>query len=697
MKIILLAAAIILSPLLFAQNLHQRFDGVPFTIGANTSVNPFNGGIDIPRYQLTDIDNDGDLDLFIFDKDTTLNFYKNTGTPQNPLFVMFSKRYENLNIKYWFQFLDIDGDNDKDLFCGGDSQRVRYYKNIGTPGSASFSFQTYAVRTDLNEPIICEASSVPTFADMDADGDFDFFAGAATGKVSHYENIGSSTSFNFKFITDFYKGIEIIGGADRTGKIKPWETEDPRHGASSITFADIDGDNDKDLFWGDLFGYSVYFIKNTGTPQNFTWNFIDTTSPEPNPYISGGFNMPGIYDIDADGRNDFFIGVLIGSKSINNFVYFKNNGPLNNPSFSKITENYILSADVGSYSCPAFSDIDNDGDKDLFIGCDRSVAFYRNTGSGTAPAYTLVTDSLPLNVPFNFNYAPAMGDLDGDGKKDMVLGYYALAKLRLYKNTGTVANPIFTYQTSQLDTMNLSQSSAPCLADMDNDGDLDLLVGNSSGRLTYYVNNGSASSFSYQFVSNNYFNIFVGNDATPNLGDLDNDGDLDLLVGTRTGVIQHYRNDGTPSVPNFVQVTANFLGINVAQNSVPCIVDLNNDGDKDMILGNTKGGLYYYENWDVFGIQQIGNEIPSEFNLHQNYPNPFNPLTNIKFQVPNEGFVKLVVFDLLGRELATLVNENLKPGVYKADWDASSYPSGVYFYRLESGTASFTKKMMLIK
>ncbi len=688
MKKILLIAFIITVPL-FSQNLHQRFDGVPFTIGAVNSVNPFNGGIDIPRYQFTDIDNDSDLDLFIFDKDTTLNFYKNMGSASTPLYVMYSKRYENLNIKSWFNFLDIDGDNDKDLFCGGDSQHVRYYKNIGTPANPNFSFQTYAVRTNLNEVITSEAACVPTFADIDADGDFDFLTGASTGKVTHYENIGSSSNFNFKFLTDFFPlghGIEIIGGAD-----------DPRHGASSITFADMDGDNDKDLYWGDLFGLSIYYIKNTGTPQSFNWNAVDTFSPPPTPYISGGFNMPGICDIDNDGRNDFFIGVLIGSRPINNFIYYHNNGPLNNPSFSKITENFIPSADIGSYSYPYFGDIDNDGDKDLFVGCDHSVGFFRNTGSASSPAYTLVTDSLPLNVPFNFNYAPAIGDLDGDNKKDMILGYYASARLRFYKNTGTFASPVFTYQSSQLDTMNLSQSSAPCLADLDNDGDLDILVGNSGGRLTYYRNIGSASSFNYQFITNNYFNIFTGNDASPTLGDLDNDGDLDLLIGCRTGVIQQYRNDGTQSAPNFVQVTANFLGINVYQSSAPHIVDINNDGDMDMILGNTKGGLYYYENWDVFGIQQIGNEIPSQFNLHQNYPNPFNPVTNIKFQIPNEAFVKLTVFDILGREVTTLVNGKLKAGVYQADWNAANNPSGVYFYTLESVSFTSTRKMILVK
>ena len=675
---------------IFAQNLHQRFDGMNVIVNGQTCVNPFNGGIEIPRYQFADIDNDGDLDLFIYDKDTTLNYYRNEGNATAPLFRLNTTRFQNVNVRNWFKFADLDGDGDQDMFCGGDSQRVRYYKNIGATGNPNFVLQLYGVKTDLNDYMGSESASVPTIVDIDGDGDQDFLTGSSTGEITYFQNIGTAQNFNFKFITSRFANILIIGGAD-----------DPKHGASSIMFGDIDGDNDKDLFWGDLFGLSIYYIKNTGTAQNFQWNVIDTNSPPPNYYHSGGFNMPGIYDIDGDGKNDFFIGVLIGSKTINNFVYFKNTGPINTPAFTKITDNFIVSADIGSYSYPAFSDIDNDGDKDMFIGCDRSVGFYRNTGTPTLPEYTLVTDSLTLNVS-NFNFAPAVGDLNGDGNKDMVLGYYALAKLRYYRNTGTLANPVFTYTASQMDTMNLSQASAPCLADLDNDGDLDLLAGNSSGKLSYYRNNGSASSFNFQFISNNYASVSVGNDAAPNLGDLDGDNDLDLLVGNRIGQIAFYRNTGSITSPVFTFVTANYAGINAFQNSVPVIVDLNNDGDKDLMLGNIKGGLYYYENWDVFGIQQIGSEIPNTFSLYQNYPNPFNPSTKIKFDVKSIGKsekakINLVIFDIQGKEVIKLVDSELAPGTYEVDFDASSLPSGVYFYKLLSGKFSESKRMVLVK
>ena len=102
----------------------------------------------------------------------------------------------------------------------------------------------------------------------------------------------------------------------------------------------------------------------------------------------------------------------------------------------------------------------------------------------------------------------------------------------------------------------------------------------------------------------------------------------------------------------------------------------------------------------------MSNKIPKEFKLYQNYPNPFNPITRIKFdlasfRVASVGTVlrtvHLTVFDILGREIATLVNEPLNPGSYEISFDASNYTSGIYFYRLTIGAFADVKKMMLVK
>ncbi len=116
--------------------------------------------------------------------------------------------------------------------------------------------------------------------------------------------------------------------------------------------------------------------------------------------------------------------------------------------------------------------------------------------------------------------------------------------------------------------------------------------------------------------------------------------------------------------------------------------------------GSSQSNVMYWiltRNYNTIGIQQIGNEIPVKFNLYQNYPNPFNPGSTIKFDISKNSNVKLVIYDLLGREVAVLVNNELKAGTYKADWNASQFASGTYFYKLTTGEFSETKKMILVK
>lgn len=112
-------------------------------------------------------------------------------------------------------------------------------------------------------------------------------------------------------------------------------------------------------------------------------------------------------------------------------------------------------------------------------------------------------------------------------------------------------------------------------------------------------------------------------------------------------------------------------------------------------------------NWEIYykrdqtgntvGITTISNVIPDGFSLSQNYPNPFNPSTKIEFDIPNSSFIKLAVYDMLGREVSSLVNENLQPGTYEYDFDASGLNSGVYFYKISTEGFSEVKKMILLK
>ncbi|NOS85978.1 MAG: T9SS type A sorting domain-containing protein, partial [Ignavibacteria bacterium] len=121
-------------------------------------------------------------------------------------------------------------------------------------------------------------------------------------------------------------------------------------------------------------------------------------------------------------------------------------------------------------------------------------------------------------------------------------------------------------------------------------------------------------------------------------------------------------------------------------------------GGYGFVLKTTNGGNY------ITPVSVTGEMIPEKYSISQNYPNPFNPVTNIKFGIPKSGLVKITIFDLLGREVTNLVNEQMQPGSYTVNWDASNHPSGVYFYKLEvrqagSSTGDFveSKKMVLVK
>jgi hypothetical protein len=122
-------------------------------------------------------------------------------------------------------------------------------------------------------------------------------------------------------------------------------------------------------------------------------------------------------------------------------------------------------------------------------------------------------------------------------------------------------------------------------------------------------------------------------------------------------------------------------------------------------------GQFYTDSVDFYltHIATVKNPksiVPKKFSLEQNYPNPFNPVTKIKFDVPASNltlseakglYVRLVVYDFLGREISTLVNGHLAPGTYEVEWDATNYPSGVYFYKLTASDYNETKKMVLVK
>jgi photosystem II stability/assembly factor-like uncharacterized protein len=115
------------------------------------------------------------------------------------------------------------------------------------------------------------------------------------------------------------------------------------------------------------------------------------------------------------------------------------------------------------------------------------------------------------------------------------------------------------------------------------------------------------------------------------------------------------------------------------------------------LLMGTRNGILYRNNLSTLGISKDVEQLPTSYDLDQNYPNPFNPSTTIKYQIPNQSLVTLKIFDLLGREVAVLVNEKKDAGNYSVQWNASGFSSGIYFYRFEAGGRVDVRKMLIVK
>ena len=251
--------------------------------------------------------------------------------------------------------------------------------------------------------------------------------------------------------------------------------------------------------------------------------------------------------------------------------------------------------DVGKGAAPAFADIDADGDYDLFIGEQYGVSFaYENTGSASSPVWTVKPG---WNLPdVGMGSKPAFADLDSDGDYDVLIGEGPHGATYAYENTGSASSANWTREPGW-DPPTLEWMGAkPALADLDDDGDYDLLLYEAyTGNSSAYENTGSASSPNWT-AKPSWNPPYAGEGATPALADLDCDGDYDLLVGNKTGATYAYENTGSASSPVWTRESS-WDPPDVAELSAkPALADLDGDGDYDLLIGTLEGVSFAYEN-----------------------------------------------------------------------------------------------------
>ncbi len=261
------------------------------------------------------------------------------------------------------------------------------------------------------------AWSTPVFVDLDNDGDKDIMAGNNAGNFYYYENKGTASVPNFT--TSVMNAFGIANTGDAKGYAIP-------------IFADLDNDGDKDMFSGSGSGVFYYYLNTgTATAPAFAANFS-------NPYgigaVSVGYSNGSFVDLDNDGDLDFMTGDKAGT-----FTYYQNIGTVSAPAFAAGVSNaFGLTVNAtAAYSTAAFTDLDADGDKDMWSSDGgTSFNYYLNTGTASAPAFAApALNPFSLTALTNNGTCPTFTDLDNDGDQDMLSGL-ANGNLVYFQNTG---------------------------------------------------------------------------------------------------------------------------------------------------------------------------------------------------------------------------------------------------------------------
>ncbi|MBL4656647.1 MAG: T9SS type A sorting domain-containing protein [Flavobacteriales bacterium] len=344
---------------------------------------------------------------------------------------------------------------------------------------------------------------------------------------------------------------------------------------------------------------------------------------------------------------------------------------------------------------PTTVDIDGDGDLDMFIGggtYSSHILYYENTGTAQIPSF-----AYPLVNPFglvditNGHYFPAFADIDDDGDMDLFVGQYYGA-IEYFENTGSPTAPSFTAPIMNPFGLTPPGSFFAILdfADIDNDGDMDLFSGEFYGVIQYYENIGANDSAAFALPQINPFGIDSAyNRAYPEFADIDSDGDLDLFISDYYGALAFYQNDGTADSVAFAAPTVNPFGLTpTTYQVIPEFSDIDNDGDLDLFLGGYEG-LQYYENMEINTVST--QERSSGLMVHLS-PNPFTFQTTLKFENPHKVNHTLRIVDMQGRLLRTISGITSE----EVDIKKGSLNSGLYFYELTSeGKVQGTGKLVI--
>ncbi|MBE0661206.1 MAG: T9SS type A sorting domain-containing protein [Bacteroidales bacterium] len=706
------------------------------------------GGLNACQFHSFDLNFDGIDDLIVFDRHgNRLLTFINNGSGSEYAFSFAPEYIDNFPaMEHWVQFIDYNNDGKKDIFTytiGG----IKVYRNI-SEANIEFEQVTFpylrSLYGNIQTNLLVTNVDYPAIVDLDSDGDLDIltFWGLGTFLEMHtnqsFELYGHSDSLVYAK-TDYCWGwfAESDESNDITldtclifknnGFLNQMANTKERHTGSTLLTLDMTGNGLQDLILGDIDYPGLFLLENEGTIVSAYMAGYDTVFPaNTRPVSLFSFPVANYLDMNNNGLKDLVVSTFDPSLRRSNHhhtVWLYNNTGTNEMPVFEFERDDLLQhrmIDVGAGAIPLLFDLDGDGLLDLLVSnygyndtcffdqffnlqCKyvSQIAFYKNTGIQGSPAFTLINaDFANLSELGLKAIYPSLADIDNNGKLEMLIGNEAGNLLLFTEQSRQNGLPVFELIDDNYQQISVCGFSAPQLIDLNNDGLIDLVLGRANGKLSYYQNSGTLSNPSFIKVTDELGGVnvtdpmlsYTGHSIPHFFRDVENK--LKLFVGSESGRILYFKDIDNNLDSGFTLAEERLLLINEGIRTAPALGWMSGNDFPDLIIGNYRGGLSYYRGITPkpFGIKKPVIPGQTSFDV---FPNPASTSLTLTHKNSRNYTTELQVFDLTGRLIFEEKALQNPLNIQVRNWNRGLYLFSVKFKNLQGDEWVNRKKVMI--
>jgi hypothetical protein len=712
--------------------LHRNLD-IPVTVNNKFLPNAWAGGLNYCQFSEIDLDGDGKMDLFVFDRSGhKVSTYLNTGSNGQAKYT-FAPQYASRfpKMSNWALLRDYNCDGLMDIFTHT-SGGIAVYRNHGTGENLKFTLASTLLKSDYGPGtynLYVSSEDIPAIIDLDGDGDLEILTFNPFGSTIELhvneskEKFGTCDSLIYKNTTQCWGGFieDNSGNISLNQSCRPGETgqyddntrDKNRHAGSTSLVLDLNKDGAFDLVLGDIGSTNMVSLINGQTSTDAKMVSVDYAFPNAAKPVDIRLFPAGYYlDIDNDGIKDLIVAPNAQNVSENHMGvwYYKNKRATNHPDFEFIKSNFLQDEmiEVGESAFPVLFDYNGDGLLDLVVGNygyttfngghNSRLALFKNVGTKSAPAFQLITTDYANISSLNIRNAyPTFGDLDGDGDMDMLIGEQG-GNFIYFENVagaGNVAN--FVLQTTNYFNITAGQWVTPQLFDVNKDGKLDIISGGMNGVLTYYPNTGTSASpvFSNTNRIRPFGNVdvrvqgFTTGYSVPHFYYDKTDSQMKLLVGSENGRIYFYEDIEQNINGSFTLKNPHVGLLNEGAKTAPVISYELSDISPVLIVGNLAGGLSYFDNAINLSVEK---NIPERTKIKV-YPVPASQMLHISLGNVFSGECTVSLYNLLGNKVYE--RKVLDEAIHTLN--TSEFADGIYILQVNSQGRTANEKIVIKK